>query len=433
MPHALRPCPSARLRRYGTDVAVSPLFDGLIRHDRVALAKAITLVESTASRHKQAAHELLALALQHQLRGGATGARASAARIPSNTIAPRYTPKSDQSAALAAFLADRVAQRGRKSLEMQPSVPAEERGAPIKLPTTLRIGMSGSPGAGKSTLIESFGMWLVDRGLKVAVLAVDPSSTRTGGSILGDKTRMPDLSKHDRAYVRPSPSRGTLGGVARNTSDAIVLCEAAGYDVVLVETVGVGQSEVLVADMVDVFVLLVAPAAGDELQGFKKGIVELSDLILVNKADGDLATTARNTQSEYMSALKYLGGGGTAPGAGFARSVPAVAGSEDLKWAPKVLRVSAALRLGIDEMWESLSDFYAAQWAQGKFVAKREEQRKKWMWRLITDELQARLASDDQVAQLVHDLEADVEHGSLTPGVAADRVVDSFLAAHRRA
>ncbi|ORZ40779.1 ArgK protein-domain-containing protein [Catenaria anguillulae PL171] len=184
---------------------------------------------------------------------------------------------------------------------------AEVKQPKNKLPTTLRIGLSGSPGVGKSTFIETFGMWLVDRGFKVAVLAVDPSSTRTGGSILGDKTRMPLLSRSDSAYVRPSPARGTLGGVARNTNDAIVLCEAGGYDIVLVETVGVGQSETMVADMVDLMVLLVSPAGGDELQGMKKGIVEVSDLVLVNKADGELANTARATQMEYMSAMKFLG------------------------------------------------------------------------------------------------------------------------------
>ncbi|KAI9217651.1 ArgK protein-domain-containing protein, partial [Blastocladiella britannica] len=231
-------------------------------------------------------------------------------RIPSNTIAPRLrttvapTKKGQLDRYTVQDLMVRDTQH-RPTLEMAPATfsPTDPSQVPPplrKLPTTLRLGLSGSPGVGKSTFIETFGMYLVSRGLRVAVLAVDPSSTRTGGSILGDKTRMPELSRHDDAYVRPSPARGTLGGVARNTVDAILLCEANGYEVVLVETVGVGQSETMVADMVDAMVLLVSPAGGDELQGMKKGIVEVSDLVLVNKADGALASTARATQSEYV-------------------------------------------------------------------------------------------------------------------------------------
>ncbi|KAI9152620.1 hypothetical protein H9P43_009416 [Blastocladiella emersonii ATCC 22665] len=406
------------------------LYSRLLRHDRVALAKAITLVESTAQRHKPAANALLTSVLAHLRSRAPGGGVTPAGRIPSNTLTPARVSTAPSANALPVAELLRRDTQHRKSLEMQPS---PSPATPLRtLPSTLRIGLSGSPGVGKSTFIETFGMWLVERGCKVAVLAVDPSSSRTGGSILGDKTRMPDLSRHDAAYVRPSPARGTLGGVARNTCDAILLCEAAGYDVVLVETVGVGQSETMVADMVDLMVLLVSPAGGDELQGMKKGIVELSDLILVNKADGDLAATARMTQAEYMSALKFLGGSDHPP---VPRRRRGKADEEEEvsppTYAPKVIRVSAAHRLGIDEVWESVLDYYAARWYTDAFTDKREAQRKKWMWRLISEELQSRLANDAGVATLIRDLESRVEHGEVTPGVAADRVVESFLAEHR--
>lgn len=206
-------------------------------------------------------------------------------------------------------------------------------------PDGFRVGLSGAPGVGKSSFIETFGMFLISQGHRVAVLAVDPSSSRSGGSILGDKTRMTELSRNDNAFIRPSPSSGSLGGVARNTNDAIVLCAAAGYDVILVETVGVGQSETMVADMVDMFTLLVAPGAGDELQGMKKGIVELSDMILVNKADGELAAAARMAQIEYTSALKYL--------------QPSTQG-----WTPQILPVSSHANTGITEAWDSMKEYY---------------------------------------------------------------------------
>ncbi|KAI8607118.1 ArgK protein, partial [Chytriomyces sp. MP71] len=220
----------------------SPLTLNALKSSRSALARAITLVESTRHDHRKQAQTLL-----------------------------------------SSILASTSSQQRTVSL----SKPCKD---------SFRIGLSGSPGVGKSSFIETFGMFLIEKGHRVAVLAVDPSSARTGGSILGDKTRMTELSRHDNAYVRPSPSRGTLGGVARNTSDAILLCEAAGYDIILVETVGVGQSETMVADMVDMFTLLVAPGGGDELQGMKKGIMELADLILVNKSDGVLEAPARMAQ-----------------------------------------------------------------------------------------------------------------------------------------
>ncbi|MBM3606523.1 MAG: methylmalonyl Co-A mutase-associated GTPase MeaB, partial [Alphaproteobacteria bacterium] len=209
----------------------------------------------------------------------------------------------------------------------------------------LRIGLSGTPGVGKSTFIETFGTRLTDQGLRVAVLAVDPSSARSGGSILGDKTRMELLSRNPRAFIRPSPSSAQLGGVARRTREAVRLCEAAGFDVILIETVGVGQSETLVAEMSDLFVLLLAPAGGDELQGVKRGIMEMADLILVNKADGELLPTARRTVADYAGALRLL------------RKRP-----QDPEGFPKALAVSAATGEGLDEAWQQMQQL--ARWRQ---------------------------------------------------------------------
>jgi len=208
----------------------------------------------------------------------------------------------------------------------------------LKFQITFRMGLSGSPGVGKSSFIEAFGLLLLKKGYKVAVLAVDPSSSRTGGSILGDKTRMVHLSRADNAYVRPTPARGTLGGVAKNTTEAILLCEEAGYNIIIIETVGVGQSETTVEQMVDMFVLLVPPAGGDELQGFKKGIVELADLIVVNKSDADFERAARFAQFEYMNALKFL-----TPKSSF--------------WKPKVVRCSAITQYGLENVWQIAATF----------------------------------------------------------------------------
>jgi len=221
---------------------------------------------------------------------------------------------------------------------------------------SFRIGFTGPPGVGKSTFIEAFGMSLIkEHGRRLAVLAIDPSSQRTGGSILGDKTRMEFLSRDDNAYVRPSPSRGALGGVARNTQEAILLCETAGYDTVFVESVGVGQSEVILADMVDMYALLVPPAGGDELQGIKRGIMELSDLVVVNKADGDLEPTARRTQADYRNALMFL---------------PPI--SEH--WRPRALRVSALTNKGLSEVWQTMMEFHRIMIETGDFDEKRGEQ-----------------------------------------------------------
>jgi len=296
---------------------------------------------------------------------------------------------------------------------------------------SLRIGLSGSPGVGKSTLIEALGLHIVGQGHKVAVLAVDPSSALTGGSILGDKTRMLELSRHDNAYVRPSPSRGTLGGVARNTNEAIILCEAAGYDIVLIETVGVGQSETIVADMVDLFVLLVPPAGGDELQvsasfsrlpalslsvsffffftqGIKRGIMELADLILVTKADGDLVSAARNAQLEYTSALKFMH-----PRSDW--------------WKPKVMSVSSVKIDGIAKAWEEMQAFHRVAVDKGAINDRRGEQNKTWMWRQVQHDLMSRLESNVEVHKKIRIMSSQVYSGQITPGQAADDLVQTFL------
>ena len=280
------------------------------------------------------------------------------------------------------------------------------------LPSTgdaTRVGISGAPGAGKSTFIEALGLNLVDAGHEVAVLAVDPSSTLGGGSILGDKTRMDQLSRAPHAFIRPSPSGGTLGGVARRTREAMLVCEAAGFDVVLVETVGVGQSEVAVAGMVDVFLLLLAPGAGDELQGVKRGIVELADLVVVNKADGALADLARHTASDYAHALHLLR--------------PHTEG-----WSARVLTCSALQGVGIDEVWTVVEEFMAAARAGGGLSRRRGEQAREWMWSEVSETLLERLRSDARVRADLDTLEADVVAGRTSPTAAARLLLDRFSA-----
>ena len=279
------------------------------------------------------------------------------------------------------------------------------------LPATggaVRVGISGAPGAGKSTFIEALGIYLVDHGHRLAVLAVDPSSSRSGGSILGDKTRMERLTSRDEAFIRPSPSGGTLGGVARRTREALLLCEAAGHDVVLVETVGVGQSEIAVAGMVDVFVLLLSPGAGDDLQGVKRGIVELADIVVVNKADGDLAAAAERSATDYASALHLLR--------------PRTEG-----WEVRVERVSALLGEGIDRVWAIVEEHQAALRASGALDARRADQACDWMWSEVDDGLLDALASDPAVAAEMSALEHDVRAGAISPTAAAQRILRRFL------
>ena len=270
----------------------------------------------------------------------------------------------------------------------------------------LRIGLSGTPGVGKSTFIEAFGTMLTEQGLRVAVLAVDPSSTRSGGSILGDKTRMELLSRNPRAYVRPSPSSAHLGGVARRTREAIRLCEAAGHDVVLIETVGVGQSETLVAQMSDLFILLLAPAGGDELQGVKRGIMEMADLILVNKADGDLLSPARRTVADYAGALRLL------------RKRP-----QDPDGFPKAMPVSATTGAGLPEAWSCMR--HLADWRReaGHFDRIRAEQARDWFMAELQGGLLAQLDAPDARAR-ISDLGARVTQGALPPVEAARQMLD---------
>ena len=270
-----------------------------------------------------------------------------------------------------------------------------------------RVGISGAPGAGKSTFIEVFGLHLVAAGHRLAVLAVDPSSTRSGGAILGDKTRMEELSRSADAFIRPSPAGDTLGGVARRTREAMLVCEAAGFDVVLVETVGVGQSEVAVAGMVDVFCLLLAPGAGDELQGVKRGIVELADLVVVNKADGALADLARHTAGDYAHAMHLIR--------------PRTEG-----WEPRVLVASALAGTGIDDVWAAVSDYMTHVRTSGVLTARRATQAREWMWSEVTETLVDRVRNDARVRDRLEALEADVESGRTSPAVAARRLLEGL-------
>ncbi|SNT05601.1 MULTISPECIES: methylmalonyl Co-A mutase-associated GTPase MeaB [unclassified Azospirillum] len=273
----------------------------------------------------------------------------------------------------------------------------------------VRLGITGVPGVGKSTFIEAFGLHLIAQGLKVAVLAIDPTSQRTGGSILGDKTRMELLSRDPRAFIRPSPAGGTLGGVARRTREAMLLVEAAGFDVVIVETVGVGQSETAVADMVDLFLLLLPPAGGDELQGIKKGIVELADMIVVNKADGELATAARHAEAEYRHALSLL------------RPVNPL-------WRVPVLSCSALTGRGIDAVWEQIGDYRRLLGAEGSgdIARRRAEQARAWMWSEIEESLIDAFKAEPAVRGELPSLERATATAAITPGAAAKRLLALF-------
>lgn len=306
--------------------------------DRAALSRAITLVESTRSDHRDAAQQLL--------------------------------------------------------LELTP-----EAGS------ALHVGITGVPGVGKSTTIEALGMHLIERGHRVAVLAVDPSSTRTGGSILGDKTRMAQLAVQPEAYIRPSPTSGTLGGVAKATRETIVLLEAAGYDVVLVETVGVGQSEVTVANMVDTFVFLTLARTGDQLQGIKKGVLELADVIVVNKADGEHAIEAKAAARELSGAIRLI----------YPR---------DTLWRPPVLTMSALTGDGLAAMWDTVLKHRETLSAAGEFEARRRSQQVDWTWTMVRDTVLDRVLSNPAVKANRDEVERQVREGELTPALAAQRIID---------
>lgn len=321
--------------------SVAELAEGVRDGDRRALARAITLVESTRADHRADAAALLDALLPHT--GGA-----------------------------------------------------------------IRVGISGPPGVGKSTFIEAFGLHVVEQGHRLAVLAVDPSSSLTGGSILGDKTRMEQLNRREEAFIRPSPGGGHLGGVARRTREALLLCEAAGYDVVLVETIGVGQSEVAVADMVDLFVLLVNPGGGDELQGIKRGIMELADLVVVNKADGDLAAAAGRTRADYANAVHLLRPKWQA-------------------WSTEAMACSALEGRGIAEIWDVVERFTAAVTADGERDTHRADQAQAWFWSEVHDGLVDRLHADPRVHELLTQAETDVRAGRRSPTTAARTVLDAFV------
>ncbi|MGW0206974.1 methylmalonyl Co-A mutase-associated GTPase MeaB [Streptomyces sp. NPDC003233] len=270
-----------------------------------------------------------------------------------------------------------------------------------------RIGVSGVPGVGKSTFIDAFGTMLTSLGHRVAVLAVDPSSTRTGGSILGDKTRMERLAVDPAAFVRPSPSAGTLGGVAKATRESMVVMEAAGYDVILVETVGVGQSETTVAEMVDSFLLLTLARTGDQLQGIKKGVLELADVIAVNKADGPHERDAKAAARELAGALRLMHG-------------------KEAFWSPPVLSCSARESSGLDTVWERLEQHRTLLDSTGRLTAKRRAQQVGWTWAMVRDELLDRLHADPAVREAAPDLERQVREGRLTATLAAERILEAF-------
>ncbi|MFW2388931.1 MAG: methylmalonyl Co-A mutase-associated GTPase MeaB [Polyangiales bacterium] len=267
-----------------------------------------------------------------------------------------------------------------------------------------RVGVSGVPGAGKSTFIDAMGILLTGKGHRVAVLAVDPTSSVSGGSILGDKTRMSALSNDPNAFIRPSPTSGTLGGVARKTRETILLCEAAGFDVVLVETVGVGQSETIVAGMVDFFLVLLIAGAGDELQGIKRGILEVADMLAINKADGDNRPRAIRAQASYQSALRLMRGGSV----------------------PPVVTCSALEKTGLDELWELVVQSRSERDESGELQETRREQQVQWMWDMVEDGLRRALRTDSDLASLIHELEEAVGQGRATPSAAALKVLRRF-------
>ena len=340
------PCaPKDSTRKVGAPAGAGPdgLAGGVLGGDRRALARAITLVESTRPDHRAAAEALLTQVLPHSGKA-------------------------------------------------------------------VRLGITGVPGVGKSTFIEAFGLYLIGQGHRVAVLAVDPTSRRSRGSILGDKTRMEELSRAPEAFIRPSPAGRTLGGVARRTREAMLVCEAAGFDVVIVETVGVGQSESAVADMVDTFLLLLQPGAGDELQGFKRGIMELADLVVVNKADGELALAAERAAAEYRGALQFLR--------------PA-----SKSWRPEVLKCSSLKGTGVAEVWEAVGRFRAALEAAGELAEKRAGQALDWMWAELGESLLTSLRAHPAIAGQLPGLEAEVRAGRLTPTLAAERLLAAFRGA----
>ncbi len=272
---------------------------------------------------------------------------------------------------------------------------------------SVRLGITGVPGVGKSTFIENLGLDLADQGHKVAVLAVDPSSKRSGGSILGDKTRMEQLAAHENAFIRPSPSGATLGGVASKTREIMLICEAAGYDVVMVETVGVGQSEITVATMVDFFLVLMIAGAGDELQGIKKGVLEVADAIAINKADGDNAERAEQARHEFELALHFLS-------------------PVSPTWTPPVLKCSSVIKGGTRNVWETVLDHRKKMQETGEFDEKRKSQALEWMWTLVDEGLKLRFREHPEIAEKIPKIAAEVERELISPTAAAEELLSYF-------
>ena len=272
---------------------------------------------------------------------------------------------------------------------------------------SIRVGITGVPGAGKSTLIDQLGTNLTEAGHKIAVLTIDPSSTRSGGSILGDKTRMTKLATNKNAFIRPSPTAGTLGGVAAKTRETMLLCEAAGYDVVLVETVGIGQSETTVEEMVDFFLTVLIAGAGDELQGIKKGVLEISDMIVVNKADGEGKISAESAASNYRSALNIL--------------TP-----KSATWIPPVITVSGIENENLDLLWNNIINFHKIMKESGKLIEKRQIQQVNWLWSLLNEQILERIQYDPQNADKIKNLEQNVREGNIIASVAVAEILDSL-------
>jgi LAO/AO transport system kinase len=289
---------------------------------------------------------------------------------------------------------------------------------------SFRLGISGVPGVGKSTFIEALGLYLIDQGHRVAVLTIDPSSSLSGGSILGDKTRMEKLSVHERAFIRPSPSSGTLGGVAEKTREAMLVCEAAGYDIVIVETVGVGQSEIAVAGMTDMFALMQLPNAGDDLQAIKKGVMELADLVVINKADLD-ADAATRARAQITSALRIFTQHGRSP-----HPSPLPGGEGEKAWSPQVIQLSALLGEGVDRFWSEVERFRSLRTASGELAARRQHQALAWMWERIDAGLKDAFRHDSGVAGLLPALTKQVAQGELPASTAARKLLDIFGEKH---
>ncbi|MDM0034072.1 methylmalonyl Co-A mutase-associated GTPase MeaB [Variovorax sp. J22P271] len=320
-----------------------------------------------------------------------------------------------------------------KTITLLESTRADHRAQADELLTALlphtgksfRLGISGVPGVGKSTFIETLGLFLIGEGHRVAVLTIDPSSTVSGGSILGDKTRMEHLSVHERAYIRPSPSSGTLGGVAEKTREAMLVCEAAGYDIVIVETVGVGQSETAVSGMTDMFVLLQLPNAGDDLQAIKKGVMELADLVVINKADIDKDAATR-AQAQITSALRLFGHHGNPAHAQAMHAAHATPGSPEAEvrfWLPRVIQLSALLGTGVDAFWAAVLQFKSLQAANGRFASRREKQALAWMWERIDAGLKQAFRQHPQVREMLPHAVAQVAAGKLPPSTAARQLL----------